>query len=131
MPANPPSIEELIESLTDGDDLHSRIEAASTLRTQEDRIATLERERDARQWQPIGTFDEPTALSSGNGVLIADSDGTVGEAYFRNFDDDDRGWWWANTSWGDYPDPSRPTKPTHWKPLDEPPSLLSLDEGRD
>lgn len=32
------------------------------------------------------------------------------------FGDDDDGWWWANTSWGDYPEPDRPT-PTRWMPL--------------
>lgn len=71
-------------------------------------------------WQPIETFTEPTAMESGCGVLVASIDGEVGEAYFRNFDDDDRGWWWANTSWGDYPEPHRP-QPTHWQPLPDPP----------
>jgi Lar family restriction alleviation protein len=75
---------------------------------------------DEREWRPIETFAEPTALSSGCGVLVADEDGTVGEAYFRNFDDSDNGWWWANTSWGDYPEPTRPA-PTHWQPLPMPP----------
>lgn len=69
-----------------------------------------------REWRPIETFAEPTTLSSGNGVLVADKDGTVGEAYFRYFADEDDGWWWSNTSWGDYPEPDRPN-PTHWMPL--------------
>src|SRR5688500_16122800 len=56
-----------------------------------------------KDWQPIETFNEPTALSYG--VLVADTDGDVGEAYFRNFGDEDDGWWWVNTSWGDYPAP--------------------------
>jgi hypothetical protein len=76
-------------------------------------------------WLPIETFNEPTALSSGEGVLIADAEGWVGEAYFRNFGDDSDGWWWVNTSWGDYPDPDRPT-PTHWRPLTPPPSTGAL-----
>jgi hypothetical protein len=80
-------------------------------------------------WLPIEAFDKPTAPSSGCGVLVADADGTVGEAYYRNFDDDDDGWWWSNTSWGDYPKPSRPT-PTHFRPLPPPPrSLSAAQEG--
>lgn len=73
-------------------------------------------------WQPIETFDEPTSPGSGDGVLVADRNGTVGEAYFRNFGDRDDGWWWANTNWGDYPEPDRPDNPTHWRPLPEPPA---------
>jgi hypothetical protein len=72
-------------------------------------------------WQPIETFAEPTALSSGDGVLIACHDGTVGEAYCRNFGDESDGWWWVNTSWGDYPTPDRP-EPDKWMPLPAAPS---------
>ena len=75
------------------------------------------------EWQPIETFREPTSLSSGNGVIIADANGQVGEAYFRNFDDEDRGWWWANTTRGDYPEPDRPAEPVKaWMPLPAPPT---------
>jgi hypothetical protein len=91
-----------------------------------ERNATLERENAAQEWQPIETFAEPTALSSGEGVLVACADGTVGEAYYRNFDDEDAGWWWANTSWGDYPESGRPILPTHWMPLPEPPARNAL-----
>ena len=79
-------------------------------------------------WQDIETFAEPTALSSGEGVLIACRDGSVGEAYFRNFGDVDDGWWWSNTSWGDYPEPDRPS-PVAWTPLPPPPSVLGKQEG--
>lgn len=74
-------------------------------------------------WRPIEAFTEPTAPSSGSGVIIAGADGTVGEAYFRNYGDEDDGWWWVNTSWGDYPEPDRPNNPTHWMPLPEPPAM--------
>jgi hypothetical protein len=79
-------------------------------------------------WQPIATFTEPTALSSGNGVLVAEADGTVGEAYYRNFGDDSDGWWWINTSWGDFPEPSRP-RPTHWRALPAPPDAGQVGDG--
>jgi len=79
--------------------------------------------RPSQGWQPIETFSEPTSLSSGNGVLVASDDGTVGEAYFRNYGDYSDGWWWANTSWGDYPEPDRPT-PVAWQPLPAPPEKL-------
>lgn len=71
------------------------------------------------RWQQMNTFAEPTAMSSTCGVLVATADG-VGEAYFRNFGDESDGWWWANTSWGDYPEPDRP-EPVAWQPLPEPP----------
>lgn len=71
-------------------------------------------------WLDIDTFAEPTSLSSGDGVLIACINGDVGEAYYRNFGDDSDGWWWSNTSWGDYPEPDRPT-PVKWQPLPAPP----------
>ena len=85
-------------------------------------------ERIEGMWQDIETFAEPTALSSGEGVLIACRDGSVGEAYFRNFGDVDDGWWWSNTSWGDYPEPDRPS-PVAWTPLPPPPSVLGKQEG--
>jgi len=81
---------------------------------------TLER---AAVWQSIETFDEPTACGNSSGVLIAEADGTVGEAYHRNYGGEDDGWWWINTSWGDYPEPDRPT-PSHWQPLPAPPRAL-------
>lgn len=79
---------------------------------------------DTADWKSIDTFEEPTARSSGTGVIIADADGEVGEAYFRNFGDEDDGWWWINTGWGDYPEPPRPS-PTHWMPLPPPPECAS------
>jgi hypothetical protein len=92
------------------------------------RTPSLDREV-VDQWQPIETFAEPTAPSTGNGVIIADADGTVGEAYFRNHGDSDDGWWWVNTSWGDCPEPERPTSPTHWRPLPAPPALSALQQN--
>lgn len=102
-----------------------RRRAATLITTLTQRVEELER---ALEWQPIETFAEPTGLSSGDGVLIAEKDGTVGEAYCRNFGDADDGWWWANTSWGDYPTPDRPI-PTHWRPLPEPPALVALSNN--
>lgn len=84
---------------------------------------------EAEGWRDIATFAEPTALSSGNGVLVAEEEGTVGEAYYRNYGDGSDGWWWANTSWGDYPEPDRPI-PTRWRPLPAAPAALN-PEGSD
>jgi hypothetical protein len=90
--------------------------------------SAIEQARADDGWQPIATCTEPTALSSGNGVLVAEADGTVGEAYYRNFGDDSDGWWWINTSWGDYPEPSRP-RPTHWRALPAPPDAGQVGAG--
>jgi hypothetical protein len=69
------------------------------------------------RWRPIETHD-----GSNKPVFICSGE-NVGEAYFRSLDDEDDGWWWANTTWGDYPYPDRP-QPSLWMPLPPIPSSL-------
>jgi hypothetical protein len=63
------------------------------------------------EWLPIDT-----APMDRTAVLIADDD-IVGEGYYH---DEEKRWYWANTSPGDYPDPHQPF-PTSWQPMPKPP----------
>lgn len=77
------------------------------------------------KWQPI-----ETAPKDKTGVIIAcpsmrvRGEWVVGEAYFSP-DEYGDGWWWANTSPGDYhssPIIETNNPPTHWQPMPAPPA---------
>lgn len=73
--------------------------------------ARAEKAEKEREWRPIETAPKAKC------VLVALSDGYVGEAYSRNEGDEDDGWWWGNTSPGDYTAEKISPEPTHWMPL--------------
>jgi hypothetical protein len=69
------------------------------------------------EWQLI-----ETAPKDGMPVLVV-WDGIVGEAHYCGDEDTrDPGWWWANTSPGDYHAERLSPDPTHWMPLPPPPA---------
>lgn len=78
------------------------------------------------EWQPI-----ETAPKDGSSVLLAvatdDGRAVAGEGWYRDNDDSDMGWWWANESPGDYyAEAIEPRwRITHWMPLPAPPESAS------
>lgn len=75
------------------------------------------------RWQPI-----ESAPRDGTSVIVLVGD-LVGEATClegESYSGSDAGWWWANTSPGDYYAEKialRHGEPTHWMPLPDPPAL--------
>ena len=76
------------------------------------------------KWKPIST-----APRDGSHVLLAianDPPGFVAEGYYE--EDDDRGWFAANTHWTDASDGR--LYPSHWMPLPDPPRMTHTDTPR-
>lgn len=73
-------------------------------------------------WQPIESA--PKDATSVIVCAVGDGRQVVGEAYYRD-EHPERGWWWANMSWGDYHADTLEAGGfvvTHWQPLPEPPT---------